>query len=49
MAPRTNAPSDERVMNEFADLYNRYVAQLHDGILDVRLWQRVVDMWSRLH
>jgi len=49
LAPSIRAPSNEKLMNEFADLYNRYVARLHDGILDVKLWSRVCAVWEKIN
>lgn len=47
-ARRERVPSEEGPLNAFATEYNRYVASLRAGVVDVRQWRRVVQAWERL-
>jgi hypothetical protein len=48
-APASEAPvTDVDRLNKFAELYNKYIASLQGGIIDVKLWARVVREWERL-
>lgn len=37
--------TDTDKLNEFAELYNGYVAGLRDGKLDLKLWRQVCRAW----
>lgn len=41
-------PTDESELNEFAGKYNRYVADLRDGHIDLAQWRRVQRAWKKM-
>jgi hypothetical protein len=42
------APIDDRALNAFAAEYNGYVARLKQGVVDLKLWERVTRGWREL-
>jgi predicted outer membrane protein len=40
--------TDEGKLNQFAALYNAYVAELRAGKLNLKLWHAVVRAWALL-
>lgn len=41
-------PTDPQRLNAFVTEYNAYVAKLAEGVVDLKLWQRVVRRWEGL-
>lgn len=41
-------PTDEAELNEFAGKYNRYVADLRAGRIDLVQWRRVQRAWLKM-
>lgn len=50
VAGKTRRPpaADEQALNRFARAYNEYVGALRAGLLDLRLWKKLEDLWERL-
>ncbi len=40
------APVDVGALNKFAEEYNRYAAKIHDGVVDVKQWEKVERAWK---
>lgn len=41
-------PVDSEKLNDFAEAYNLYVTTLKEGLIDRRLWRKVVEKWEAL-
>lgn len=41
-------PTDESELNAFAEKYNRYVADLRAGHIDLAQWRRVQRSWRKM-
>jgi hypothetical protein len=46
LAAERRGPGDVASMNRFATEYNRYAAELHEGVVDVKQWGRVEKAWE---
>lgn len=42
------APGDIGTLNRFAEAYNRYVAELREGQVDLKQWERVERAWKEV-
>ena len=48
-APRAGrVPTDESMMNRFAERYNAYAEMLKQGVVDTAAWRRVDRAWHEL-
>jgi len=41
-------PTDMTDLNRFATAYNKYVEELGNGLMDLRLWRHVKECWERM-
>lgn len=46
--PGDTVPTDRDELNAFSAIYNEYIELLKRGVIDTRVWARVVRQWGRL-
>lgn len=48
LSAERRAPIDVDQLNDFAGKYNRYIQQVHGGIVDVKQWEKVRRAWRAM-